>query len=465
MKSDPKNRLLDNSQEALNNSVLSGSELSNASEIPNLLENSYGSMKEQRPGMSSSHISAQEKARKQLTIVSVVCFVFMCIEVTGGYLAGSLAIMTDAAHLMSDLSGFLLSIFAIKLSTRPASKKMSFGYHRAEVLGALFSVLFIWVLTLILVYEAIMRVIHPQHVDGEIMAITAGIGLFCNILMATVLGHGHHGHGHSHGHSHGHDHGHSHGHDHGHNHGHSSIVSSEPNTEGKELSEDIEKAGHSHDHDHEHGHNHHHHEGENHKHEHKHSHDSHAGHKHSHDAYSHLHSDIDEENDIGHGHGGHGHNHENMNVRAAALHILGDLIQSVGVLAAALIILFEPSYTMADPICTFLFSILVVFTTIGIMKDCLLVLMEASPDEIDCELVEKKLKKIKIVDEVHDLHIWVLSPGKLSCSAHILSSEPEKALYKVTYLLRKFGISHTTVQVENPKHQSIPTVKCSNNLH
>lgn len=98
---------------------------------------------------------------KKLLFVSLLCVLFMIVEVIGGFLANSMAIMTDAAHLLSDFSGFLISIFSIWIGTRPASKNMSYGYHRAEIIGALGSVVFIWGLTIWLLWEALMRLIYP----------------------------------------------------------------------------------------------------------------------------------------------------------------------------------------------------------------------------------------------------------------------------------------------------------------
>lgn len=120
--------------------------------------------------------SSKNKAKgalKKLLLVSCLCVFFMGIEFTGGYIAHSIAIMSDAAHLLSDFSGFLISMFSIWIGTRPASGKMSFGYHRAEVIGALGSILLIWGLTAWLVTEAVKRVIEPSEVDGKIMLITA----------------------------------------------------------------------------------------------------------------------------------------------------------------------------------------------------------------------------------------------------------------------------------------------------
>ncbi|ETV66773.1 hypothetical protein, variant [Aphanomyces astaci] len=213
----------------------------------------YGATNEATPLVSSpkkkSSIALSEsslRARKKLQWACLFSLVFMVAEVVGGFMAGSLAIMTDAAHLLSDVAGFCISLFAIWVQTLPASSKMTFGFHRAEILGAIVSVLVIWVLTGFLVYAAIERFQDaisdsPQeHVDGKLMFIVAVLGLVVNLALMKILGHSHshgiggasHGHSHGgnddhhddhHGHSHGGDddhHGHSHGHDEEHGHGH-----------------------------------------------------------------------------------------------------------------------------------------------------------------------------------------------------------------------------------------------------
>jgi zinc transporter 2 len=117
----------------------------------------------------------------------LICVFFITVEVVGGYIANSIAIMTDAAHLLSDLLGFQISIVALFLGQRPASMSLTYGYHRAEVVGALCSVILIWGLTIWLLYEAIKRMIVPQKVAGGLMLFTSIIGLFCNLVMAKVL--------------------------------------------------------------------------------------------------------------------------------------------------------------------------------------------------------------------------------------------------------------------------------------
>jgi cation diffusion facilitator family transporter len=101
----------------------------------------------------------------------------------GGYLSSSLAIATDAAHLLTDFASFMISLFALWVASRPATRVMSFGWHRAEVLGALTSVLMIWVVTGILVYLAVQRVITRDfEIESTSMLITSGIGVAVNLV-------------------------------------------------------------------------------------------------------------------------------------------------------------------------------------------------------------------------------------------------------------------------------------------
>jgi Co/Zn/Cd efflux system component len=131
----------------------------------------------------------------------------------------SLAIVTDAAHLLSDVSGFAVSLFAVALSQREPSAHYTYGYHQAEILGALTSVLIVWAMTGVLLFEAIQRFYDLREVDGHLMLVMATLGLIVNFALFSTLHHGH-DHGHDHGHSHSHNHGHSHSHSHGHTHIH-----------------------------------------------------------------------------------------------------------------------------------------------------------------------------------------------------------------------------------------------------
>ena len=137
------------------------------------------------------HFKSQSvKARRacnKLVLVALVSLVFCVTEAVGGTISGSLAILCDAAHQLSDVAGFVISFLAIYLTRKPSTLKRSFGYHRADVIGALGSILIIWGLLIWLLSEAVKRLLNPGDVDGEIMLITAIFGLGCNILNIVIL--------------------------------------------------------------------------------------------------------------------------------------------------------------------------------------------------------------------------------------------------------------------------------------
>uniref|UniRef100_A0AAY4EQ85 Proton-coupled zinc antiporter SLC30A8 n=1 Tax=Denticeps clupeoides TaxID=299321 RepID=A0AAY4EQ85_9TELE len=320
-------------------------------------------------------------ARKRLYIVSAVCLVFMIGEILGGYFAGSLAVMTDAAHLLVDFTSFIISLCSLWLSSRPATQRLSYGWHRAEILGALLSVFTIWLVTGILVYLAVERVISDDYtIEGTIMLITSGCAVLANIIMALTLHQS--GHGHSHGglSSHGHGHGHSHGH--------------------KEAN----------------------------------------GHAHGVDDHS-----MEEQ-------GAGRRPQANASVRAAFVHVVGDLLQSVSVLVSAVIIFFKPEYKVADPICTFLFSLFVLGTTFTIMRDILVVLMEGTPAGVNYKEVRAHLLSVKGVKTVHDLHIWALTMNQAVLSAHVAiddTVEPQAVLQEITQAcFTQFSFHSVTIQLE-----------------
>ncbi|KAI3358738.1 hypothetical protein L3Q82_015147, partial [Scortum barcoo] len=310
----------------------------------------------------------QEKkgARKRLYLVSVICLVFMIGEILGGYFAGSLAVMTDASHLMVDLTSFIISLISLCLSSRPASHKLSYGWHRAEILGALLSVFSIWLVTGVLVYLAVERLISNDYtIDGTVMLITSGCAVLVNIIMALALHQS--GHGHSHGglSSHGHSHGGSSSHGRGHSH--------------KEGNGQM------------------------------------SNHAYSNNDHADLEQNwVNKERKA---------KQSNASVRSAFVHVVGDLFQSISVFISAIIIYFKPEYKIADPICTFLFSIFVLCTTITIMRDILIVLMEGSPAEVKYREVRDGLLAVKGVTAVHNLHIWALTMNQALLSAHVAINE------------------------------------------
>lgn len=298
-------------------------------------------------------------------------------EIVGGYLSNSLAIATDAAHLLTDFASFMISLFSLWVSSRPATRRMPFGWYRAEVIGALTSVLLIWVVTGILVYMAVQRVIYKQfEINAIVMLITSAVGVAVNLVMGLTL--------HQHGHSHG-------GGGHGHSHGGSNPVLNNKKERG----------------------------------------------------------DSDAESSTSHSHE---HNQENINVRAAFIHVLGDFLQSFGVLIAAIVIYFKPSWNLVDPICTFLFSVLVLITTFNIIKDTLLVLMEGSPRGVDFQEVANTFLSLPGVVRIHNLRMWALSLDKTALSAHLAirtGVSPQKVLEEATRLVHdKYNFFEMTLQIE-----------------
>ncbi|KAL1924573.1 uncharacterized protein VTP21DRAFT_4227 [Calcarisporiella thermophila] len=166
-----------------------------------ILENNI-SVSPHCPGIQSTENGQATKRR--LIIATTLCLLFFAAELAGGFIANSLALMSDAFHLLSDIASFAVALAAILLAEMPATKRHSFGFHRAEVIAALVSVFTIWILTAYLVSEAIERIRNPQPIDGKTMLIVSSLGVVVNLILMFSLGHGH-SHGHSHDHDHDHD--------------------------------------------------------------------------------------------------------------------------------------------------------------------------------------------------------------------------------------------------------------------
>ena len=344
-----------------------------------------------------SNSNFQEKLRLEnkvamfkLKIISIVCCSFMIIEFVCGYIAGSLAIMSDATHLLSDLAGFLISLFSLIVAMKPADRNFTFGYHRFEVLGALASMLIMWGLTIWLLMAAVWRIKHPNPIVGFLMVCIAAGGLLFNIIMNRVLAY-------------------------------NPVVNSMDSGMGaiKKNSED----------------------------------------------------DINIDNNLNEKLLDNNLNEEELNhnlnaddnpvIRAAYIHILGDMIQSAGVLIAALIIYFfqdtHPGVRIVDPICTFGFAIVVLCTTFPVSRDCFYVLLESTPRDLDIESLYNDLSSIEGVISVHDIHLWNISIGRPSIALHIICENPDVQLKIATQTCKNYGIKHCTIQTEtkecNCKHE------------
>ena len=126
-------------------------------------------------------------AMKKLIIVSSISVVFIGLQLYGGYASGSIAVYTDAAHMSADIIGFAISMMALKLSQKSSSDSLSYGWHRAEIIGTLISIATMWIMTVWLVYEATERFFKPPEIQGWVMLLVACIGLVFNLIQIKVL--------------------------------------------------------------------------------------------------------------------------------------------------------------------------------------------------------------------------------------------------------------------------------------
>uniref|UniRef100_A0A8C5MCR2 Proton-coupled zinc antiporter SLC30A8 n=1 Tax=Leptobrachium leishanense TaxID=445787 RepID=A0A8C5MCR2_9ANUR len=302
----------------------------------------------------------QKLAKKKLYIAAAICLTFIFAEIAGGYIAGSLAVVTDAAHLLVDLSSFLISLCSLWLSSKPATQRLTFGWFRAEIVGALMSMMTIWVVTGVLLYLACERILHPDYeINGTVMLMTSVCALVANLILAVIL--------HQKGHGH-----------------------------------------------------------------------SHAGGQHEHMA-----PDYEPQT--------------NASIRAAFIHVIGDLFQSISVLISALIIYFKPQYKIADSICTFIFSLFVLATTITVLRDVLIVLMEGIPRGVNYSAVKQNILAVDGVKSFHSLHLWALTMNQVMLSVHVATenfSDSKRILKEVTQsVFDNFPFHSVTVQVESEDEQ------------
>ncbi|KAK6587946.1 cation diffusion facilitator like membrane transporter [Cryptosporidium xiaoi] len=395
---------------------------------------------------------------KRLIWAIIFCLIFTGVELTVGLISHSLALISDASHLISDLCSYFISLFGIYLSKKKATKTMSFGYNRAEILGALLSILLIWIMTLVLVYEAIQRMVTPVDVDGFSMFITALFGTLSNLFIGLVLsvhthsiepmGNANCGHGHSHIHDH-----YNHAQNNALGNEHNKYISfySSPNPQ-KEGDVEFEEASdlsqspvlrrkvikHSED-------------------------------KKNNNVVFEKEEDYSNKKN-------HVCNPQNsLALWSAYIHVLGDVLQNIGVMIAGLFIWYNPKFVVADPLCTILFSFFVLGTTFRILRDSTNILMEGTPMGIDCVAIQEDFLKLYSVLEVHDLHVWSLSIGVPALSCHIVVASEENARVTLRYATAlcqtKYGIYHTTIQIDySPNKVTCGTIhhqKClvgSNNL-
>ncbi|TPX67801.1 hypothetical protein CcCBS67573_g07389 [Chytriomyces confervae] len=436
---------------------------------------------------------------RTLVAALVLCLVFFFVELVAGWYCGSLAILSDAFHLLSDVAGFGVSLAALHFGRKGATKEFSFGFKRLEVLGACLSTLCIWIVTVFLLVEAVGRLFNPAAIDAKIMCITAVFGVGINVALAFTLhsggSHGHHGHGCSHsGSASNEQHNH---HDDHHHHDHDQHSNNHSHTEQLHASHEIQPQSDAHNHSHAHSHSH----------EHSHNHLPNDGcnqtneiglglklpeteaktralvsHVHGscgHDAVDNVNASTpllnanganqhDSYDSIHESHEPHAETSKkspflwflamddvDINVRAAALHVITDLISSIGVLIASGILLVKPEWTWVDPVCTFLFSVLVFGSTTSLMRRCATILMEGAPESVNLDQLLLDLKKIPHVKQVASMNVWSLSQSTITAAVNLVlvktddtaADVHEVTLQHASRVLQASGIEHSTIQI------------------
>lgn len=287
---------------------------------------------------------ARNQRKSTLKFILFMTFSFSIIEMIGGYFSHSLALVSDAIHMITDSSSLLLAFFMAHISNKPADHNHSYGHGRADILGAFVNSLFMLGVVGFIFYEAIIRIIHPENVESLSMFFIATIGLMINLISLFLL------------------------------------------------------------------------------------------HK----------------------------NHQNLNIKAAIVHIVGDLLGSVAAIIASLIIYFT-HWNIIDPILSIVVCLVLIGPTIHIIKKSVHVLMEGVPEHLSYQEIGKTLSDVEYVVDIHDLHIWTMSSEHIALSAHIEIEHIqywESTLNVIQKLLaEKYQITHVTLQVETENIEKHPLLQ------
>ena len=265
-------------------------------------------------------------------------------EAVGGFMTGSLALLSDAGHMLTDISALGLGLLALWFSGKPADLKKTYGYYRLEILSALLNGVLLLGITVAILLEAWERMNAPAEVRLAPMAVVATVGLIANLVALGFL-----------------------------------------------------------------------------------------------------------------------HRSHSMNVRGAFLHVLGDTLSSVGVLVGAGIMWFTGWYVV-DALISVLISVVIVVGAVQLVRDAVDVLLEAVPAHVDMAVLKELLLKTEGVRDVHDLHVWTISSGMYALSAHLVVADPmvsnnDEILTAVKHALYdRFGIDHTTIQIESETYAHLGEV-------
>jgi cobalt-zinc-cadmium efflux system protein len=284
----------------------------------------------------AEHVHSFENNQKALWIAIGITVAIMIVEFIGGILSNSLALLSDAGHMLTDAMSLMLSLFALRLAMRPSSSTKTFGLYRMEILAALINGTTLILISVYILYQAYQRIEAPEPVKTGTMLLIASIGFVANAIAAWAM-----------------------------------MRTSK----------------------------------------------------------------------------------ENLNIRGAYLHILGDALSSLGVIAGGLIIYFT-GWSVVDPIISVIICLVILRGAFVLVKDAVNVLLEAVPKDVDLGEVQKTLKSIPGVKDLHHVHLWTISSGMHALSAHVLVGDIQmsgtgsilQAIHQL--LMERYRISHSTIQFE-----------------
>lgn len=290
----------------------------------------------------ASAATAGARHRKPLIIAFILTACYMVVEFVVGFSVNSLALISDAAHMGTDVIGLGMALAAITFASRKTTAQRTFGLYRLEVLAALANGILLFGVAGYVIWEAIRRFSEPPEIPGIPLLITAVVGLTVNLISFRLLA---------------------------------------------------------------------------------------AGSK------------------------------ESINLKGASLEVLGDLLGSIGVIVAA-VVLFTTGWAYADPIIGVAIGLFILPRTWKLTRQAIRILIEAAPPHIDITEVRSKLLKLPGVADVHDLHVWTITSGMESASGHVLvtqDSDSDAVLRHVQTLLREdYHIEHATIQCERDTHDDSP---------
>lgn len=286
-------------------------------------------------GAGHSHGQVRAGHERKLWMALGLTGSFMIAEVIGAFVTGSLALLSDAAHMLTDTLALAISLVAIQVAKRPADRKRTFGYARFEILAAAFNALLLFVVAFYILFEAWQRLQAPPEIQSTGMLVIAVLGLIVNLISMSLLASG---------------------------------------------------------------------------------------------------------------------SSQSLNVKGAYLEVWSDMLGSLGVILAALVIMYT-GWGWVDSLVAAAIGLWVLPRTLTLLRESTNVLLQGVPEGIDIDQVEQGIRGVPGVSDVHDLHIWALTSGKNVLSAHLVaqvgSRDEQAILAEVSELVQeRFEIAHVTLQVE-----------------